>query len=137
MWHAYRRLWPFLWILFLWAYIALPIEISPRGGLHIGRALALALFLSFTGLILLHASLYALSLFRHVSPRWYWLYMLIQCSIILLASGIFPFSSAVIISMGLYLAFIGDVVNTWRERRPVTLTVICAVSVFPGRSAFA
>jgi NarL family two-component system sensor histidine kinase YdfH len=80
--------------------------------------------------LLLHASLYALSLLQRIPRRWHWLYVVGQGVVIISINFLLTPPNALIVTAALSLALIGEAVVTWREPGPITFTVVSAVLLF-------
>lgn len=117
------HLWPFLWLLCVWAYVVIPFSLA--SGVDLGETNQL-----FTVLLLLHASLYLLSCTRIVARRWHWLYIVLQDMVVVGISLIVSPANALIVSIGLYLALVGESMILHRDHEVVTLTVVSAVASF-------
>ena len=117
-------LWPFLWLLFIWTYVVIPFS-STSSEVDLGEGSRV-----FTALLVLHAGLYALSSFQMFPRRWCWLYVVLQSGLILSMSLVLSSANTFIVSIGLYLALVGESVSFQREYEVVTWTVASAVLSF-------
>src|SRR5947209_2124545 len=72
-----RKLWIFLWLGGVWFYVDVLSIVSGTDVRKNSEAFT-SVTLAFTGLLLLHASLYALSLLQRIPRRWHWLYVVGQ-----------------------------------------------------------
>jgi two-component system, NarL family, sensor histidine kinase YdfH len=116
-------LWPFLWLLLVWIYVVVPF--SSASGMDLGKSNQI-----FSALLLFHAGLYALNCFQLFPRRWFWLYVVLQDGFIVSMSLVLSPANTFIVSIGLYLALIGESISLRREHAVVTLTVASAVVSF-------
>jgi len=77
--------------------------------------------------LLLHASLYGLSLLQRIPRRWHWLYVVGQAVVIISISFLLTPPNALIVTAALSLALIGEAFGMWREPGPPTFTVVSDV----------
>jgi NarL family two-component system sensor histidine kinase YdfH len=116
-------LWPFLWLLLVWGYVVIPF--SSASGMDLGKSNRI-----FTVLLIFHVGLYVLNCFQIFPRRWWWLYVVLQDGLVVGMSLVLSPANTFIVSIGLYLALIGESISLRREHEGVTLTVVSTVVSF-------
>src|SRR5258708_35085101 len=121
-----RKISPFRWLLLLWIGFVYLCGVLWGGGMS-EQITPHALFL-FTLLMLLHFSLYGVSSFtRAPSGQFRLLYFAIQALLIVLISLV---AQRFTVTLGLYLALVGEIASLLLEIRVVLLVVAACLLLF-------